>query len=163
MRLAILFAELRPCVPIGGRPTFTQWIKENLGISDRHVRRLLVAADPTQKLRKQQRRDETYDMAVKMAHAVLGLHEEDHDDPSGLRRNAALTSMAFRLLRHVRHKPIGMHVTVKEFRPGQFEDLYDLVIDCLGEQLDQVFSSRLRKNAFSEHFSLLSRFRNPRW
>lgn len=135
------FAQPGRRVPIGGRPTFTQWIKENLGISDRHVRRLLAAADPTQKLKKKQRRDETYDMAVKMAHAVLGLHEEDQDDPSGRRRNAALTNMAYCLLRHVRHKPIGMHVTVKKFRPGQFEDLYDLVVDCLGEQLDQVLAS----------------------
>jgi hypothetical protein len=128
-------------VPIAGRPTFTQWIKENLGISDRHVRRLLAAADPTQKLKKQQRRDATYDMAVTMAHAVLGLYEVDPDDPSGRRRKAALTNMAFRLLRHVRHKPLGMHVTVKELRPGQLEELYGAVSDCLGEQFDQVFGS----------------------
>jgi len=128
-------------VPIAGRPTFTQWIKENLGISDRHVRRLLAAADPTQKLKKQQRRDATYDMAVTMAHAVLGLYEVDPDDPSGRRRKAALTNMAFRLLRHVRHKPLGMHVTVKELQPGQFEELYDAVSDCLGEQFDQVLAS----------------------
>ena len=76
-----------------------------------------------------------------MAHAVLGLHEADPDDPSGGRRKAALTSMAFRLLRHVRHKPIGTHVTVRELQPGQFEELYDTVSDCLGEQLDQVFGS----------------------
>jgi hypothetical protein len=135
------FAQPGRRVPIAGRPTFTQWIKENLGISDRHVRRLLAAADPTQKLKKQQRRDATYDMAVTMAHAVLGLHEADPDDPSGGRRKAALTNMAFRLLRHVRHKPLGMHVTVKELRPGQFEELYDAVTECLGEQLDQVLGS----------------------
>ncbi len=129
-------------VPIAGRPTFTQWIKENLGVSDRHVRRLLAGPpDPTQKLRKQQRRDATIDMAVTMAHAVLGLHEADPDDPSGGRRKAALTSMAFRLLRHVRHKPIGTHVTVKELQPGQVEDLYDTVSNCLGEQFDQALGS----------------------
>jgi hypothetical protein len=135
------FAQPGRRVPIAGRPTFTQWIKENLGISDRHVRRLLAAADPTQKLRKQQRRDATFDMAVTMAHAVLGLHEVDPDDPSGRRRKAALTNMAFRLLRHVRHKPLAMHVTVKELQPGQFEELYDAVSECLGEQLDQVLGS----------------------
>src|SRR5208282_2655082 len=135
------FAQPGRRVPIAGHPTFTQWIKENLGISDRHVRRLLAAADPTQKLKKQQRRDATYDMAVTMAHAVLGLHEADPDDPSGRRRKAGLMSMAFRLLRHVRHKPLGMHVTVKELRPGQFEELYDTVCDCLGEQFDQVLGS----------------------
>jgi hypothetical protein len=135
------FAQPGRRVPIGGRPTFTQWIKENLGISDRHVRRLLAAADPTQKLKKQQRRDATYDMAVTMAHAVLGLHEADPDDPSGRRREAALTNMAFRLLRQVRHKPLGMRVTVKELQPGQFEELYDAITECLGEQLDQVFGS----------------------
>jgi len=136
------FAQPGRRVPIAGRPTFTQWIKENLGISDRHVRRLLARNDdPTQRLRKQQRRDATLDMAVTMAHAVLGLHEADPDDPSGGRRKAALTSMAFRLIRHVRHKPIGMHVTVRELRPGQFEQLYDTVSDCLGEQLDQVLGS----------------------
>jgi hypothetical protein len=135
------FAQPGRRVPIAGRPTFTQWIKENLGISDRHVRRLLAAADPTQKLRKQQRRDATYDLATTMAHAVLGLHEADPDDLSGSRRKAALTNLAFRLLRHVRHKPLGMHVTVKELQPGQCEELYDTVSDCLGEQLDQVFGS----------------------
>ena len=135
------FAQPGRRVPIAGRPTFTQWIRENLGISDRHVRRLLQAADPTQKLRKQQRRDETHDMAVTMAHAVLGLYEADPDDPSGRRRKAAITNMAFRLLRHVRHKPLGMHVTVKELRPGQFEELYDEITECLDEQLDQVFGS----------------------
>lgn len=135
------FAQPGRRVPIAGRPTFTQWIKENLGISDRHVRRLLASADPTQKLKKQQRRDETLDMATTMAHAVLGLHEADPDDPSGRRRKAALTNMAFRLLRHVRHKPLGMHVTVKELQPGQSEELYETVSDCLGEQFDQVFGS----------------------
>src|SRR5208337_695140 len=79
--------------------------------------------------------------AVTMAHAVLGLYEADPDDPSGRRRKAALTNMAFRLLRHVRHKPLGMHVTVKELRPGQLEELYGAVSDCLGEQFDQVFGS----------------------
>lgn len=128
-------------VPIAGRPTFSEWVKQNLGISDRHVRRLLATADPTQKLKRQRRRDATLDMAVTMAHAVLGLHEADPDDPSGRRRKAALTNMAFRLLRHVRHKPLGMHVTVKELRPGQFEELYDSVSECLGEQLDQVLAS----------------------
>lgn len=80
-------------------------------------------------------------MAVTMAHAVLGLHEEDPDDPSGRRRQAALNNMAFRLLRHVRHKPLGMHVTVKALQPGQLEELFDAVTECLGEQLDQVFGS----------------------
>jgi hypothetical protein len=135
------FAQPGRRVPIAGQPTFAQWVRENLGISDRHVRRLLAAADPTQKLKKQQRRDATYDMAVTMAHAVFGLYEADPDDPSGRRRKAALTNMAFRLLRHVRHKPLGMHVTVKELQPGQFEELYDAVSECLGEQLDQVFGS----------------------
>lgn len=135
------FAQPGRRVPVAGRPTFTRWIRENLGISDRHVRRLLAVADPTQKLKKQQRRDATYDMAVTMAHAVLGLHEADPDDPSGRRREAALANMAFRLLRQVRHKPLGMHVTVKELQPGQFEELYDAITECLGEQLDQVFGS----------------------
>src|SRR5208283_395674 len=135
------FAQPGRRVPVAGRPTFTRWIRENLGISDRHVRRLLQAADPTQKLKKQQRRDATYDLAVTLAHAVLGLHEADPDDPSGRRRKAAITNMAFQLLRKVRHKPLGMHVTVKELRAGQFEELYDEVTECLGEQLDQVFGS----------------------
>ncbi len=135
------FAQPGRRVPTAGRPTFTQWIRENLGISDRHVRRLLQAADPTQKLRKQQRRDETYDLAVTMAHAVLGLHEADPDDPSGRRRKAALISMAFRLIRHVRHKPIPIHVGMKEMMHGDVPSLYDTVSECLGEQLDQVFGS----------------------
>jgi hypothetical protein len=136
------FAQPGRRVPIAGRPTFTQWIRENLRISDRHVRRLLAAPDdPTQKLKKQQKRDAMLDMATMMAHAVLGLHEADPDDPSGSRRKAALTNLAFRLLRHVRHKPLGMHVTVKALHPGQLEELFDAVTECLGEQLDQVFGS----------------------
>lgn len=135
------FAQPGRRVPTAGRPTFTRWIRENLGISDRHVRRLLAAAVPTQKLKKQQRRDATYDMAVTMAHAVLGLHEADPDDPSGRRRKAALTNMAFRLLRHVRHKPIPIHLGMKEMMHGDVPSLYDTVSECLGEQLDQVFGS----------------------
>ncbi len=135
------FAQPGRRVPIAGRPTFTQWIRENLGISDRHVRRLLAAADPTQKLKKQQRRDATYDQAVMLAHAVLGLHEADPDDPSGRRRKAGLMSLAFRLIRHVRHKPIPIHVGVKEMMHGDVPSLYDTVSECLGEQLDQVFGS----------------------
>ena len=136
------FAQPGRRVPIAGRPTFTQWIKENLGISDRHVRRLLARNDdPTQKLRKQERRDATLDMAVTMAHAVLGLHEADPDDPSGGRQKATLCSMAFRLLRHVRHKPIPIHVGVKEVMLGDVLGLYNIVSDCLGEQLDQAFGS----------------------
>jgi hypothetical protein len=136
------FAQPGRRVPIAGRPTFTQWIKENLGISDRHVRRLLAGPDdPTQKLRKQHRRDATLDMAISMTHAVLGLHEADPDDPSGGRRRAALTAMAFRLIRHVRHKPIPIHVRMKEMMHGDVPSLYDTVSECLGEQLDQVFGS----------------------
>jgi hypothetical protein len=31
-------------VPVPGQPTFAQWIRQNIGLSDRHVRRLLAAA-----------------------------------------------------------------------------------------------------------------------
>jgi hypothetical protein len=34
-----------------------------------------------------------------------------------------------------------MHVTVKALHPGQLEELFDAVTECLGEQLDQVFGS----------------------
>jgi hypothetical protein len=136
------FAQPGRRVPVAGRPTFSEWIRRNLGISDRHVRRLLAPPeDPTRKLKKQQRRDETLDMAVTMAHAVLGMHEKDPEDPSGRRRQAALANMAFQLLRRVRHKPIPIHITVKALQAGQVEELYGRVDKCLGEQLDQVFGS----------------------
>lgn len=150
------FAQPGRRVPVAGRPTFGEWVKRNLGISDRHVRRLLAAPDdPTRKLKRKQRRDATLDMAVTMAHAVLGLHEEDPDDPSGNRRQAALTNMAFQLLRRVRHKPIAIHVTVKALRPGQVGELYAKVDQCLGEQIDQVFGS-LNKEERADALLLLS-------
>jgi hypothetical protein len=136
------FAQPGRRVPVPGHPTFGQWIRRNLGISDRHVRRLLAPPeDSARKLRKKQRRDETLDMAVTMAHAVLGLREADSEDPSGHRRQAALTNMAFQLLRRVRHKPIAMHVTVETLQSGQVEELYRKMRECLGEQIDQVFGS----------------------
>jgi hypothetical protein len=36
------FAHPGRRVPVPGQPTFTQWIRQNLGISERHVRRLLA-------------------------------------------------------------------------------------------------------------------------
>jgi hypothetical protein len=61
------FAHPGRRVPVPGQPTFTEWIRQNLGISDRHVRRLLAAAkEPADRFRedeleqtpKQQKREE---------------------------------------------------------------------------------------------------------
>jgi len=135
------FAQPGRRVPIAGRPTFTQWIKENLGISDRHVRRLLAPApNPLQHLKKKQRRDELLSSAIEMAHAIIGLSEINPDDPSGLNRKAALTGMAFRFLQLARHKPIGVHVAMKELQAGDSGSLYNMILDCLGDQFDQVFA-----------------------
>jgi hypothetical protein len=44
------FAQPGCRVPVEGRPTWGRWIKQNLGISDRHVRRLLAEyRDPAKK------------------------------------------------------------------------------------------------------------------
>ncbi len=73
------FAHPGRRVPIPGQPTFTQWIRQNLGISARHVRRLLAAArepsdwpcdDEMERTPKQQKRDEAMWQANRLAHAV---------------------------------------------------------------------------------------------
>jgi hypothetical protein len=45
------FAQPGRRVPVAGKPTWGSWIKQNLGISDRHVRRLLAGEREPQKTR----------------------------------------------------------------------------------------------------------------
>lgn len=101
-------------VPVSGEPTFGEWIRQNLGVSDRHVRRLLAAVkEPTDFSRgeseqapKQQRRDEVMWHASRLSLAILGLDESDERDPSGLQRRAAITAMAYKFLNLMRRKQI---------------------------------------------------------
>jgi len=61
---------------------------ENLGISDRHVRRLLggpkepADRSPEEPGPNHGKRDEMMWQAARMAHAALGLDEPDERDPS---------------------------------------------------------------------------------
>src|ERR1039457_2671806 len=60
------FSQRGRQIPIPGKPTWGEWIEANLGISDRHVRRLLaVYRDPTQKTKGQK--------AKKTSNAFLAL------------------------------------------------------------------------------------------
>jgi hypothetical protein len=144
------FAHPGRRVPIPGRPTFTQWIRQNLGISGRHVRRLLAAAkepagrspeDEMEQTPKQQKRDEVMWQAGRMAHAVLGLGQIDERDPSGLERRSALIAMAREFLNLAGRKHIAVVVRLKELRPADFRALYGIFAQCLDTQLDQVFGS----------------------
>src|SRR5260370_23636780 len=101
-------------VPVSGEPTSGEWIRQNLGVSDRHVRRLLAAVkEPTDFSRgeseqapKQQRRDEVMWHASRLSLAILGLDESDEPDPSGLQRRAAITAMAYKFLNLMRRQQI---------------------------------------------------------
>jgi hypothetical protein len=119
-------------VPVLGRPTFTQWIRQNLGVSDRHVRRLLAAAnEPTDRSRgdeleqspKQEKHDEAMWQASRLAHAVLGLYEPDERDPSGLQRKAALATLAHEFLNLSGRKHIPVLVRLRQLQPGDFRGL----------------------------------------
>jgi hypothetical protein len=137
-------------VPVPGEPTFGEWIRRNIGVSDRHVRRLLAEVkEPTDSSRegeweqsaKQQRRDEVLWQANRIAHAILGLDEEDECDPSGVRRKAALTALAHQFLHGVYRKTIPVIVRAKPLQPADVRGLYRFILMCFEMQLDQVFKS----------------------
>lgn len=127
------FAHPGRRVPVPAQPAFTEWIRRNLGISDRHVRRLLAAAkktcdripkDEMEQTPKQQKRDEVVWQAGRMAHAALGLGQTDERDPSGLKRKSALLAMAQEFLNLAGRKHISVIVRLKNFSRGipmQFE------------------------------------------
>ena len=111
------FAHPGRRVPVPGQPTFTEWIRQNLGISARHVRRLLAEPkepanpscdDEMEQTPKRQKRDEMMFQAGRMAHAVLGLGEHDERDPSGLKRKAALVAMSQEFLNLAGRKHISV-------------------------------------------------------
>ena len=144
------FAHPGRRVPVIGRPTFTEWIRQNLGISDRHVRRLLAEAkeppdrspeDGLERTPKQKTRDELLWQASRMAHAVVGLDEPDDRDPLGINRKAALTAMAHQFLNLARRRPIPVIVRLKELQPGDFRAICAILTQCCDIQLDQVFGS----------------------
>ena len=144
------FADPGRRVPVPGRPTFTEWIRQNLGISDRHVRRLLAAskepADPSredemEQTPKQQKRDEVMWKAGRMAHAALGLDDPDERDPSGVGRKAALRALAYQFLNLAKRKHIPVVVRLRELQPGDFRAIYGILAQCFDTQLDQVFGS----------------------
>jgi hypothetical protein len=137
-------------VPIEGRPSYTEWIHRTLGVSDRHVRRLLAATkepldrspeDDSEYSPKQQKREQTMWQACRIAHAILGLDEADECDPSGRQRKAALTALAHQFLHGARRKPIALIVRIKSLRPADVHGLCRVILACFEMQLDQVFKS----------------------
>jgi hypothetical protein len=131
---------------VHGEPTFTEWIRKNIGVSDRHVRRLLAAAkEPVDRAPedspKQQKRNEAMWQACRIAHAILGLDEADECDPSGVQRRAALTALAHQFLRGVRRKPIAMIVRTKPLQPADVRGLCSVILTCFEMQVDDVFKS----------------------
>jgi hypothetical protein len=159
------FAHPGRRVPVPGKPTFTQWIRQNLGISERHVRRLLAAAKkPADRSREdemepspnQGKRDEMMWQAGRMAHAALGLVRTDERDPSGLKRKSALIAMAQEFLNLARRKHISLIVRLKELQPGNFHAICAILAQCCDTQLDQVFGS-LDESERSETLRLLAK------
>jgi len=158
------FAHPGRRVPVPGQPTFTEWIRRNLGISDRHVRRLLAAAkEPanrscegeTEQTPKRQKRDEMMWQADRMAHAALGLGQTDERDPSGLKRKSALIAMAQEFLNLAGRKYISVIVRLKELQPGNFHAICAILAQCCDTQLNQVFGS-LDESERSETLRLLA-------
>jgi hypothetical protein len=151
-------------VPIAGQPTFTEWIRKNIGVSDRHVRRLLAATkEPSEHFRereleqgpKQQKRDEAMWQACRIAHAILGLDEADECDPSGVQRRAALTALAHQFLHGAHRKPIPVIVRAKPLQQADIRGLYRIILMCFEMQFDQVFKS-LADEARREALSLFT-------
>lgn len=136
--------------PVPGRPTFTEWIRQNLGISDRHVRRLLAGPkepadcsleDAMEPSPSQVRRDEMMWQAGRIAHAVLGMDDPDERDPLGVDRKAALRALAYQFLNLARRKHLPTIVRLKELQPGDSHAIYAILAQCCDMQLDQVFGS----------------------
>jgi hypothetical protein len=144
------FAHPGRRVPVRGQPSFTEWIHQTLGFSDRHVRRLLAAAkEPTdsshedvlEQSPRQNKRDETMWQACRLAHAVLGLKEGDECDPSGVQRRAALTAMAYQFLSVAHRKPVAVIVRAKNLQPADIRGLSKIILMCFEVQVDQVFKT----------------------
>jgi hypothetical protein len=141
------FAHPGRRVPVFGQPTFTQWIRQNLGISERHVRRLLARPkEPTDRSPEepgpsQGKRDEMMFQAGKMAHCVLGLDAPDERDPLGVNRKAALGALAYQFLNLAGRKHIPVVVRLKELQPGDSRAICAVLTQCCDVQLDQVFGS----------------------
>jgi hypothetical protein len=141
------FAHPGRRVPVPGQPTFTEWIRQNLGISARHVRRLLAEPkepahrSPEEHGPSQGKRDEMMWQAGRMAHAVLGLDGPDERDPLGVNRKAALKALAYQFLNLAGRKHIPVVVRLKELQPGDSHALCLILTQCCGLQLEQAFGS----------------------
>jgi hypothetical protein len=150
-------------VPVPGQPTFTEWIRQNLGISDRHVRRLLAGPkepadrsreDEMEQTPKHQKRDEQMWRAGRIALSVLGLDGPDERDPLGVGRKAALRALAYQFLNLAGRKHIPVVTRLKELQPGDSHALCAILVQCCDTQLDQVFGS-LDKAECAEALRLL--------
>jgi len=144
------FAHPGRRVPVPGLPSYTEWIHQTLGCSDRHVRRLLAAAkEPTDSSRedvleqspRQAKHDEAMRQACRLAHAVLGMEEPAECDPSGVQRKPALAAMAYQFLRAAHRKPISVIVRVKKLQQADVRGLCKIILMCLEVQVDQVFKT----------------------
>jgi hypothetical protein len=159
------FAHPGRRVPVPGRPTFTEWIRQNLGISARHVRRLLAGPkepvdrsleDAMEPSPSQVRRDEMMWQAGRMAHAVLGMDDPDERDPLGVDRKAALRALAHQFLNLAGRKHLAVVVRLKELQPGDSHAICVILTQCCDIQLDQVFGS-LDESERSETLRLLAK------
>jgi hypothetical protein len=144
------FARPGRRVPVPGQPSYSEWIHQNIGVSDRHIRRLLAEArepadrsveDETAAKSKQEKSDEVLWQARRLAHSVLGLEEPDERDPSGVLRRATLAAMAYQFLYVVHRKPTAIIVRTKPLQPADVRGLYRVILACFETQLDEVFKS----------------------
>jgi hypothetical protein len=86
------FAQPGRRVPVPGRPTWGKWIKQNLGISDRHVRRLLAGEGEPQKRhnKKPEPRVEVESAGIILGNKGLEMARKLRDgDVDGAKRIAA--------------------------------------------------------------------------
>lgn len=136
--------------PLPGQPSFSEWVRQTLGISPRHVRRLLAAEREStdrspeaalEQTPKPAKRNEALWQACRLAHAVLGLDEPDESDPSGSLSQAAVAALAYKFLNTVHRKNIPVIVRLRKLQPGDFRGLYAIVVQCLDAQIDEAFAS----------------------
>ena len=151
-------------VPIRGKPTFTAWIQTHLGISDRHVRRILAAAGSATDIataralvgaKDKKRRDELRTLTIRLACGVFGLDEPENDDIGGIQHKRALQCIAAKVLNMIRLKPVTMHLGMPQLPQGDVSSLFGLFLKVFDPFVEQVLDGmplERREEVLSEFF-----------
>lgn len=151
-------------VPVRGKPTFTAWIQTHLGISDRHVRRILAATSGTTDIataqalvgaKDKRRRDELRALTIRLACGIFGLDEPENDDIGGVQHKWALRCIAAKLLNMIRIKPVTMHLRMPQLQQGDVPSLFGLFLKVFDPFVEQVLGGmplERREEVLSEFF-----------